>query len=1212
MNKFTKLAATSLLLGAPVLAMAQDEQPVIYEIQMENGGSPYQISDNGKWVCGHAVNPNNSSLNGLATLINAETGEIIPLWNPEDDTEVCAAHDVTDDGVVVGNYHGKAAIRWFDTKEWMTLPSPEGNFIEYEAFSVTPDGEWVTGGALTSGWITKPVAWHVVDRKATLVSIPQELWDVSIEAGDPDGRFKTVLPGGLVPTVYGLYNLATGETRSFGKMGDTEYAYSPDGHWMLRHIYPEDNPEAEIPSGYELVDLHTGEVHPIEDNSYYTTVTGHAPDNKGNIFGHSEHDLMFRSTYIHVGKYWYDLRNVLLQKYGIKWNETYGHDAEGLTGTFWRVDGSGKVFTMCDYIEDSYTTYIVRMPQSFDEICPDIDLLNNFYTTPVNGAAFSVLRDVAVTFDRPISVVGGVDSAYLIDDEGNRVRNSIGFAPGSGNQNVLNITFRNFTLEENKTYTVVIPAGSVAVYGDGERTNKEIRFSYSGRPNTPVAPVTISPAPGNSVPRINATTNPAYMTFDTELSICDNPDEVARINLYIKEDDMWSHLWAMAATVEGRSVKIYTSTDQLLAQDREYRITISAGTFADLSGANPNEEINIDYIGSYTPEPPASGRVIFEDDFDIGINTATWMLYDGDNNTPSEEAAAWGFTSEYPWFWVRDTNESTDQSAATHSMYTPAGASDDWMVTPRLYISDDTYTLKFKSQSYREAANDILKVYIYESDELMTSLTSTAVSNIRYRGTLAYDKKQSPGKSEGLLAGDWTENEIPLSAYAGKNIYIAFVNENNNQSAIFLDDVEVTRELSLSLGVLTPEYAVAKNEIEIKGHSQNLTSEPIDAFTLRLLDADGNEIDRIEETQAGVNPEEIYTFTFSKPLPLKKGYENAYSIELEHNGKTSTVNASVKNLAFQTTKRVALEENTGTACGFCPQGHVVIDMLREDFGDRFIPLAYHGYSGGSRFANESAADFTTYFGLNAAPTGLVDRKVLASPLAEGYTLYDEKGGDTWYSLVAAGLESQADADICIGSEVSDDSTSATITVNMAYAFNTSNLNVNLLAVMLEDNLTASQSNNFVGSDAPIMADWEMGGKYGSNPSRAPFNDVVRSYTGTSIAGTPGYVPAAATAGELIQATIRMPIPPTIKEPLTNAKIAVLMIDANTGYVINADCRKLGEPAPEDSVESITDNEVVSSEWYNLQGMRLKEAADGLNIRIDRLSDGTVRTVKIVK
>ena len=92
----------------------------------------------------------------------------------------------------------------------------------------------------------------------------------------------------------------------------------------------------------------------------------------------------------------------------------------------------------------------------------------------------------------------------------------------------------------------------------------------------------------------------------------------------------------------------------------------------------------------------------------------------------------------------------------------------------------------------------------------------------------------------------------------------------------------------------------------------------------------------------------------------------------------------------------------------------------------------------------------------------------------------------------------------------------------------------------------------------------------------------------------------------------MPIPPTIKEPLTNAKIAVLMIDANTGYVINADCRKLGEPAPEDSVESITDNEVVSSEWYNLQGMRLKEAADGLNIRIDRLSDGTVRTVKIVK
>ncbi len=46
------------------------------------------------------------------------------------------------------------------------------------------------------------------------------------------------------------------------------------------------------------------------------------------------------------------------------------------------MDNSGKVFVSADYTKSPVTTYIVRMPDSFGEICPTIDLLDNYYVTP--------------------------------------------------------------------------------------------------------------------------------------------------------------------------------------------------------------------------------------------------------------------------------------------------------------------------------------------------------------------------------------------------------------------------------------------------------------------------------------------------------------------------------------------------------------------------------------------------------------------------------------------------------------------------------------------------------------------------------------------------------------------------------------------------------------------------------------------------------------
>ena len=109
-------------------------------------------------------------------------------------------------------------------------------------------------------------------------------------------------------------------------------------------------------------------------------------------------------------------------------------------------------------------------------------------------------------------------------------------------------------------------------------------------------------------------------------------------------------------------------------------------------------------------------------------------------------------------------------------------------------------------------------------------------------------QRSNHGRSE------WTENEISLKDFAGKNIYVAFVNNNNNQSAIFLDDVEVSRDLDLSIALFTPEYLVGKDEMEVSGHMQNLSSNNIDELTLNLKAADGSVVDKMGSRVSDSSP----------------------------------------------------------------------------------------------------------------------------------------------------------------------------------------------------------------------------------------------------------------------------------------------------------------------------------------------------------------------
>lgn len=87
--------------------------------------------------------------------------------------------------------------------------------------------------------------------------------------------------------------------------------------------------------------------------------------------------------------------------------------------------------------------------------------------------------------------------------------------------------------------------------------------------------------------------------------------------------------------------------------------------------------------------------------------------------------------------------------------------------------------------------------------------------------------------------------------------------------------------------------------------------------------------------------------TVSLPVKLSEtpySYDCKAQVSLvdgQQNGTTATAGGTLTTLRQQATKRVVMEEFTGTWCPNCVRGIAGIEMLSEMFADRFIPIAVH-------------------------------------------------------------------------------------------------------------------------------------------------------------------------------------------------------------------------------------------------------------------------------
>lgn len=312
-------------------------------------------------------------------------------------------------------------------------------------------------------------------------------------------------------------------------------------------------------------------------------------------------------------------------------------------------------------------------------------------------------------------------------------------------------------------------------------------------------------------------------------------------------------------------------------------------------------------------------------------------------------------------------------------------------------------------------------------------------------------------------------------------------------------------------------------------------------------------------------------------------------------------------MPFMTVTRPLVEEYTGLRCQYCPRGYVAMEQMNEDFGDRFVGLAYHTETYESN-AMVVMPDSEFPIGVSGYPHGSLNRSWSGDP-SEIPAKWD----------AAAAITSPANVDVTLGwADESHTILEANASYHFARAFDKADMNV--LIMLVADGLTNPawyQINAFNGqSDRYTGPVWDLFTKGGNPVWDLIFNDVVVSRTDTK--GMAGIIPEKIAIDDKIDYSVRFDINAIknlqdeyfINEGATLKAVAVL-IDKASGAAINSN-KSASVDFNTSGIASATEDssETVSTEYYDILGRRVFCPAKGTTvIRIDRKADGSTVSSK---
>lgn len=385
--------------------------------------------------------------------------------------------------------------------------------------------------------------------------------------------------------------------------------------------------------------------------------------------------------------------------------------------------------------------------------------------------------------------------------------------------------------------------------------------------------------------------------------------------------------------------------------------------------------------------------------------------------------------------------------------------------------------------------------------------------------------------------------------------------------------------------------------------------------------------------------------TVSLPLTKKFEDEGVHTIELtlskvngnENVNESSSATYSVIALEKSADRVSVVEEQTGTWCGWCPRGHVALDLLNKQLGDKVVTLAGHFTNSESQVdpmnilgdnitsQAEAFADYgwvainlSSLLGGGGFPGAMFDRLIAADPYV-GINTTKSKNGTYEFGATALVKAIQekipSEADFSMTASWADDK-NTDIKVDLTTTFNYDRFGsfpYGVAFVLSENGMTGKGAtwkqlnyysklagvNGASDFNNPDMAAWFKGGSYVSTTYD---NVVVQAWNPIGNAAIVDKSQTDIIKGEAIPFSATLKVNSDLIQNYDNLTLSALLVNLKSYAVVNAAKVVLGKCAAGiEDVNSEANNNVVSR--YNVNGMRINGAQKGLNIV--KLANGKV-------
>lgn len=319
------------------------------------------------------------------------------------------------------------------------------------------------------------------------------------------------------------------------------------------------------------------------------------------------------------------------------------------------------------------------------------------------------------------------------------------------------------------------------------------------------------------------------------------------------------------------------------------------------------------------------------------------------------------------------------------------------------------------------------------------------------------------------------------------------------------------------------------------GYVRNVGNNAVDAYTITVC-LDGEETESLTGTSLAVNEEADFSFTINCDTP---GNHTVTAEITDVNGVADSYapnNITSATFTVQTeqlTRRMVCEEYTGTWCGWCPRGMVGLELMREEYPDRFIPIAVHG--GDPMEIEDEEVSYRPFIeSCTGAPSGNINRQFTGDPFYDIHTMFNLAS----QLSVHIGVEATCDWN--------EDMTALELVTTYYSDIDLDSPSLNIAYTITESGITGYMQTNY-------YADGRNGDFYGWQDKTDPTGDVTFNDVARAIIGGYNGMPCRSesmTAFTPYTHTYTISLPRNINSP-SQIKVIPQIIDAVTGRIINA-------------------------------------------------------------